>query len=65
MGPLPAWVATAHKMARTVYYLLKHRVQYEDIGAAAYNQTQAERELVFLKKKAAKLGFILTEGRVS
>jgi len=61
MGPLPALVATAHKIARTVYYLLKHGVQYEDIGAEAYNQKHAERELAYLKKKAAKLGFTLVE----
>ena len=26
-GPMPALVATAHKIARTVYYMLKHRVR--------------------------------------
>lgn len=53
-------MATAHKIARTVYYMLKHQVQYHDIGAAAYEQKQQERELAYLKKKAAKLGFTLT-----
>lgn len=61
LGPMPALVATAHKIARTVYYMLKHRVQYCDIGAVAYEQKQHERELAYLKKKAAKLGFILME----
>jgi transposase len=58
-GPQFAQVATAHKIARTVYYLLKHRVQYVDIGADAYEHKQRERELNALRKKAAKLGFAL------
>ncbi|MGH8245602.1 MAG: transposase [Gammaproteobacteria bacterium] len=61
LGPMPALVATAHKIARTVYSMLKHRVQYHDMGAQAYEQKQAERELVYLKKKAAKLGFTLVQ----
>jgi transposase len=65
MVPLLALVATAHQMARTVYYLLKHHVQYPDMGAPAYNHKQVERELAYLKKKAAKLGFTLTARRVS
>jgi hypothetical protein len=57
---MPALVATAHKIARTVYHMLKHHVAYHDIGAAAYDRTQQEREMIYLKKKAAKLGFTLT-----
>lgn len=56
---MQALVATAYKIARTVYYMLKNRVQYHDIGAEAYEQKQRERELAYLKKKAAKLGFDL------
>jgi len=58
-GPQFAQVTTAHKIARTVYYLLKHRAQYVDIGADAYEQKQREREVNALRKKAAKLGFAL------
>ena len=60
LGPMQALVATAHKIARTVYYMLKNRVQYVDIGAEAYEQKQREREIIYLKKKAAKLGFDLS-----
>ncbi len=60
LGPMPALVATAHKMARTVYYMLKHHLQYRDIGADAYEKSQQEREVATLKRKAAKLGFTLT-----
>jgi len=60
LGPMPALVATAHKIARTVYHMLKHHAPYYDIGATQYDRTQQERELLDLKKKAAKLGFTLT-----
>lgn len=59
-GPRFAQVATAHKMARTVYHLLKYHVQYVDLGAEDFEQKQRERELAALRKKAAKLGFTLT-----
>jgi len=60
IGPMQALVATAHKIARTVYYMLKHRVAYHDIGAQGYETQQRERELTYLQRKAAKLGFELT-----
>jgi len=60
VGPMQALVATAYKIARTVYYMLKNRVQYHDMGAEAYEQKQREREITYLKKKAAKLGFDLS-----
>lgn len=59
LGPQQALVATAHKLARTVYYVLKHHVAYVDVGAADYEQKQREREVAALHKKAAKLGFTL------
>jgi transposase len=52
-------VATAHKIARTVYHLRKYRVSYHDIGAAEYTRRFRERELQYLQKKAAKLGYTL------
>ena len=68
LGPMQALVATAHKtcpersrrIAWTVYYMLMHQVQYVDIGAEAYERKQPEREMAYLKKKAAKLGFDLS-----
>lgn len=60
LGPAQALVATAHKIARTVYHLLKHRVQYHDLGAAEYNQQFRERDMRYLQKKAAKLGYTLS-----
>ncbi len=40
--------------------MLKHRVAYHDIGAQGYETQQRERELTYLQRKAAKLGFELT-----
>ena len=60
LGPAQALVATAHKMARTVYHMLKDRVPYSAIGAAEYNKRFREREIHYLQKKAAKLGYTLS-----
>lgn len=60
LGPMQALVATAHKIARTVYHMLKDKVAYHDIGAQAYEQEHHDRELAYLKRKADKLGFTLT-----
>jgi hypothetical protein len=57
---MQALVATAHKIARTVYHLLKFKTPYQEIGANAYEQKYQERELAHLRKKAAKLGYTLT-----
>ncbi len=60
-GPLFAQVATAHKIARTVYHLLKYRVSYVDIGAEEFVRKQRERDVNALRKRAAKLGFALVD----
>jgi transposase len=60
-GPLFAQVATANKIARTVYYMLKYHVQFEDIGAEEFERKHRERDIVALRHKAAKLGFTLVE----
>ncbi len=60
LGPIQAQVATAHKIARTVYHLLKYKTPYQDIGAKAYDQQAQDREVAHLRKKAAQLGYALT-----
>jgi len=35
---MAAQVTTAHKLARTVYHMLKYHVQYEELGALAFEQ---------------------------
>jgi transposase len=60
-GPQKAIIATAHKLARIFYFMLKHRTPFHDIGADEYNKRQREREIARLQKKAAKFGFTLTQ----
>ena len=60
LGPMQALVATAHKIARTVYHLLKYKTAYHDIGAERYEQQFQARELAHLRQKAAQLGYTLT-----
>jgi transposase len=60
-GPQKAIVATAHKLARIFYFMLKHRTPFHDIGADEYDKREREREIARLQKKAARLGFTLTQ----
>jgi transposase len=60
-GPAVAVVATAHKLARIIYRLLKYREPYVDPGEAYYEQQYRERTLRTLKRKAASLGFALVK----
>lgn len=58
-GPAKANVATAHKLARIVYHMLKYREPYVDPGAARYEEQYRERAIRNLQRKAAKLGLEL------
>lgn len=59
LGPAQALVATAHKIARTVYFMLNYKAPFQDIGVEGYESQQRTRELTYLQRKAAKLGFDL------
>jgi hypothetical protein len=61
LGPEQAIVATAHKIARTYYHVLKHRTPFRSLSADEYEQHVRQREVAHLKKKAAKLGFTIVE----
>jgi transposase len=58
-GPAKANVATAHKLARIVYHMLKYRKAYVDPGEAYYEQHYRERTILTLERRAAKLGLQL------
>jgi len=60
LGPQQALVATAHKIAGIVYFMLKEHRPYADRGAEAYNTRFREHEVKLLERKAAKLGFTVT-----
>ena len=59
LGPGQAIVATAHKIARIVYHLLKTGEPYREEGAAEYEQKRQARELKHLARRAQKLGYSL------
>jgi len=51
-----AVVATAHKIARIFYAMLKGRREYISPDTTAYDAKQKERAIKHLKRKAASLG---------
>lgn len=59
-GPKKAIVATAHKIARTFYFMLKRHTAYQPTSAEAYLQRERQRQLARLTKQAHKLGFTLS-----
>lgn len=58
-GAPAAVTATAHKLARTIYAMLKDRMPYHDVGAFHYEQQCRDRVLRKLNCQAARLGFRL------
>jgi len=58
-GPAQAVTATAHKIARIYYHLLKTGEEYVDGGARAYEEKYRERVVSNLKKRARGLGYEL------
>jgi transposase len=59
-GPAKATTATAHKLARIVYSMLKNRTAYADPGVTYYEEQYRDRAIRNLKRKAAALGLDLT-----
>jgi len=59
LGNPAAVTATAHKLARIIYYMLKNRKPYHDLGADYFEQQHRSRVLRNLNRQAAKLGFRL------
>jgi len=59
MGSVEAITATAHKMARTLYFMMVNKTNYHEEGGDYYDQLAKEKTLKYLKKKAEKLGYTL------
>lgn len=55
-GAEQAIVAAAHKLARLVYYMLKHREEYVDPGSGYYEAKYRDRAIKNLKRKARQWG---------
>ncbi len=60
-GMPKAITATAYKLARIVYGMLKHGTAYAQQGMAEYEAKHRERQLHLLRKKAQELGYELQE----
>jgi transposase len=58
-GPKQAIVATAHKIARIVYHLLKTGEPYREESDVEYERKRQQREIKHLARRAHKLGYTL------
>ena len=63
MGAKKAITATAHKLARIVYRMLKYGKSYTDVGMEYYERKYRERVLKNLTNRAAEMGFTLVPKR--
>jgi transposase len=59
IGPSAAVTATAHKLARIFYVMVKEKTAYQDLGATYYEQRFRNQVLHNLTKQASRLGFRL------
>ena len=59
LGAPKAITATAHKLARLIYAMLKHGTEYVDAGQEYYEQRYRSRVVQNLKRKAREMGYAL------
>ena len=59
IGAPKAITATAHKIARIFYNMLKYGTKYVDLGQEYYEQRYQDRVVANLKRKAKQFGFEL------
>ncbi len=59
IGPGKAVKATAHKLARILYRLLRYGTAYVETGQQAYEEQYRTRQVRSLQRRAADLGFTL------
>ena len=63
-GSRVAITATAHKLARIIYKMLKFKVSYKDVGAEYYNKKYKEKIIKNLNKRAEKFGYKLVSENI-
>ena len=59
LGAPKAITATAHKLARLIYSMLRYGQEYADAGAEYYESQYQQRALRAAKRRAAQLGYQL------
>ncbi len=62
LGESQALIATAHKIARVVYVMLKEKQPYRGLSEREYEEKFRQRELSSLQRRAARLGLTLIAG---
>jgi transposase len=60
-GKAEAVVATAHKLARIIYAMLRNQTEFHDVGQDGWEQDRRERTVRNLKRRAKALGLRLVE----
>ena len=63
LGAPKAITATAHKLARLIYSMLKHGMVYVDAGQQQYEERYRSRLIQNLKRKAQELGYKLVSAQ--
>ena len=56
LGPAKAITATAHKLSRIIYFMLKEQKEYVDLGEDYFIQKNKQRAIKKLIKQANALG---------
>lgn len=57
MGKKKALAAVAHKMLIACYHILKHKIEYKDLGANYLMRPREDKLLKHYIKKLTKLGY--------
>ena len=61
LGAPKAITATAHKLARILYAMLRDKRSFKEVGQEAYEEEYKKRQIATLKKKAKELGLTFAE----
>ena len=64
IGAPKALTATAYKLARLIYSMLKNGTEYTDMGQAAYEAQYRERRVRQLERQAHDFGYVLVQAAV-
>lgn len=60
-GPMKAITATAHKIAKIIYNMLRYGLEYMEAGQEYYEEQFRDRKIKNLKRLATELGFNIIE----
>ena len=63
LGSPKAITATAHKLAVTLYVMIKNKIPYKDMGAEYYEKKYKDKMIKNLQRKAKSLGFKIVENQ--